>query len=148
MSGAERESIINALIVDNNTMQVSPAKLRAVLKVINEAIQITDPASVNAIAPLFLDPFNNQFSIQKASETQDGYISKEDFKKIGGTPYLYDYISTGDTFELPIGVIITSVYISQGWRFPRTQWNQTGRTLTLIGTSSVGKRIDLTGITK
>lgn len=148
MTAAERESLINALIIDNNTMQVSPAKLRSVLKTLNEAIQITDPSAVYAVAPLVLDPFSNQFSIPKASATQDGYISKEDFAKLGGNVYLHDYVSTGGTFTLPFGVTLTHVYIAQGWRFPRTQWTVTDGVLTLIGTSSVGKRVDLIGMQK
>lgn len=148
MTGAEREAIINELIIDNNTNQVTPAKVREVLKVLNEAIQIADPAAVYAIAPLVLNPFNNQFSMPKASETQDGYISKEDFQKLGGSIYLHDYVSTGDTFSVPFGVTISHVYISQGWRYPRTQWVVADGVLTLIGTSSVGKRVDLIGMQK
>ena len=144
-SAAERQILINALIIDNNTGQVSPEKVRSALKIINDAIQISDPASVDAVLPLILDPFNNSFSLPKASETQDGYISKEDFQKLGGSPYFLDYISTGNTYEVPFGVKILEVYIAQGWRFPRTQWNQVGRIITLLGTSSVGKRVDFIG---
>ena len=145
-SAAERQILINALLVDNNTGLISPEKLRSAIKIINDAIQITDPASVSAVLPLDLNSFNNTFSMPKASSTQDGYISKEDFQKLGGTPYILDYISTSDTYLLPFGVILSNVYISQGWRFPRTQWTQVDRTVTLIGTSSIGKRVDFIGI--
>jgi hypothetical protein len=145
-SAAERELLINALLIDNNTGLISPEKARQALKIINDAIQITDPASVAAVLPLDLNAFNNTFSLPKASEIQDGYIAKEDFQKLGGTPFLLDYISTSDTYLLPFGVKIQNVYISQGWRFPRTQWTQTDRTITLVGTSSIGKRVDLIGV--
>lgn len=79
MTPQEIENIINEFIIDNNTNQVTPAKLRFVLKTINDAIKITDPASVTALAPLVLNPFSNEFSINPVTETQDGFLNKNDY---------------------------------------------------------------------
>ena len=51
MTPAEIESVINAYIIDNNTNQVTPAKVRFVLKTLNNAIQQTDASAVFAILP-------------------------------------------------------------------------------------------------
>lgn len=79
MTPQEIENIINEFIIDNNTNQVTPAKLRFVLKTINDAIKVTDPASVSALPPLALNPFNNEFSINPVNDAQDGFLSKDDY---------------------------------------------------------------------
>jgi len=79
MTPAEIQALINSLIIDNNTNQVTPAKLREVLYAINNAIAINDPASVTAVAPLLLNNFTNEFTIQVVTTEQDGYLTKEDY---------------------------------------------------------------------
>lgn len=79
MTPEEIEVIINEYIIDNNINQVTPAKVRFVLKTLNNAIKVTNPASVKAIIPLILNEFTNTFSIQVVSNTQDGYLTKEDY---------------------------------------------------------------------
>ena len=51
--------------------------------------------------------------------------------------------SIAHTYELPIGVQAIMVHVAQGFRFPITQWEQTGTTVTFLGTSTIGKRIDI-----
>jgi len=77
----ERQNLINSLIIDNNTGQVSPAKMREVLTALNIAIVVTEPSGVSAVLPLSYSNFTNQFSISLATALQDGYISKEDWIK-------------------------------------------------------------------
>jgi len=79
MTPAEIEDVINAYIIDNNTNQVTPAKVRFVLKTLNNAIQQTDASAVFAIAPLFFNAFTNQFSIQIVTDEQDGYLTSADY---------------------------------------------------------------------
>jgi len=77
----ERQNLINSLIIDNNTGQISPAKMREVLTALNTAIVITEPSGVSAVLPLSYSNFTNQFSISLATAIQDGYLAKEDFIK-------------------------------------------------------------------
>jgi hypothetical protein len=112
---AERENLINSLIIDNTTMQVSPAKVRQVLFELNNAIGISDVSGISAIVPLYLDPYTNTFSISKASETVDGYISHDDFIKLKESGTL-DYktfprltVAT-QVFEIPSGKIAKYAY--------------------------------------
>lgn len=79
MTQQEVDNIIDTLIIDNNTMQVSPAKVRSVCKAINSRIQTGDASVVTAVAPLEFDPFTNNFSIQQSGSETDGYLSKEDW---------------------------------------------------------------------
>tara|TARA_R110000782_G_scaffold35019_1_gene83880 strand:+ start:1054 stop:1530 length:477 start_codon:yes stop_codon:yes gene_type:complete len=81
MTPAEIESVINAYIIDNNTNQVTPAKMRFVLKTINNAIQQSDASAVFAILPLHFDPFTNQFSIQQVTATENGYLTFADYNE-------------------------------------------------------------------
>ena len=57
----ERQNLINSLIIDNNTGQVSPAKMREVLTALNIAIVVTEPSGVSAILPLSYSNFTNQY---------------------------------------------------------------------------------------
>lgn len=77
----ERQNLINSLIIDNSTGQISPAKMREVLTALNVAIVVTEPSGVSAVAPLSYSSFTNQFSITLATALQDGYITKEDWAK-------------------------------------------------------------------
>lgn len=89
MTAAERQNLINSLIIDNNTNQVTPAKVREVMHALNEAIIIAEPSGVSAIAPLNFNSFTNEFSIQVVTNLQDGYLTKEDyilFKQNGAIP--------------------------------------------------------------
>lgn len=132
-TAAEREDAINALIIDNNTNQVTPSKVRAVLKLINDAINITNPSSVFAIEPLYLDSFTNQFSISKASETQDGYISKEDYLslKSSSIPKMQFFANGTDaTFDLET-TNKAKVVFWNGALLDDSDWFQTDNILTL-----------------
>jgi hypothetical protein len=75
----ERQNLINSLIIDNNTGQISPAKMREVLTSLNLAIVVTEPSGVTAVLPLLYNIFTNQFSMSPATALQDGYLTKEDF---------------------------------------------------------------------
>lgn len=81
MTPAEIQNLINSLIIDNNTNQITPAKLRQVLFAVNNAINVTDPATVTVVTPLFLDPFTNVFSIQEVTPTQNGYLNFSDYNE-------------------------------------------------------------------
>ena len=51
--------------------------------------------------------------------------------------------SAANTYELPIGVLVAMVHVAQGFRFPSVHWTQIGTTVTFLGTTTIGKRIDL-----
>lgn len=77
----ERQNLINSLIIDNSTGQISPAKMREVLTALNVAIVVTEPSGVSAVLPLQYSNFTNEFSISLATALQDGYLKKEDWIK-------------------------------------------------------------------
>lgn len=81
LTPAEIENVINAYIIDNNTNQVTPAKVRFVLKTLNNAIKQTDASAVFTIAPLLFDAFTNQFSIQQVTDEQNGYLNFSDYNE-------------------------------------------------------------------
>jgi len=147
MSQEELMSIVNALIIDNNTNQVTPAKVRAVMEAIISAIGATDPSVVSATAPLTYDPFTNTFSIPKASTAQDGYLAKEDFAIFGFVkpePYLTvaPATGTGQIFELPAGFgKAGSVMKSKGELYKGTEWTQTANSITILVSVASGNSI-------
>lgn len=130
---AERQNLINSLIIDNNTMQVSPAKMREVLTSLNLAIVVTEPSGVTAVLPLLYNNFTNQFSISTATAVQDGYLTKEDWIKFNtaSTAPQADKITikhkgwfngvknTGENIELGD--------ICQGWNSDHTEFMESGR---------------------
>jgi len=79
-SQQELDNIVNTLIIDNNTGQVSPAKVREVFKAFSSSISQTSAAAVTASTPLNYDAFTNVFSILKADAATNGYLSKEDWE--------------------------------------------------------------------
>jgi len=80
-SQEELISIVQSLIIDNTTNQVTPAKVRAVFEAVISSLVVTDAGSVSATPPLYLDAFTNVFSILKADAVTNGYLSKEDWVK-------------------------------------------------------------------
>lgn len=72
-------SLIRSLIIDNNLNIITPKLMRTVLESIVLTLRSDNPQAVSAIEPLIFSAFTNEFSIQKSSITQDGYLSKEDF---------------------------------------------------------------------
>ena len=72
-------SLIRSLIIDNNLNVITPRLMRTVLESIVLTLRSDNVQAVSAIEPLIFSAFTNEFSIQKSSETQDGYLSKEDF---------------------------------------------------------------------
>jgi len=135
----ERQNLINSLIIDNNTGQISPAKMREVLTALNVAIIVTEPSGVSAVLPLSYSNFTNQFSIALASSLQDGYISKEAFLK-------FDTAATApQANKITIkhkgwfnGVKNTSINIElgdicQGWNSDHTEFMEAGRYILLGG---------------
>lgn len=78
-SQEELINIVRELIIDNNTNQVTPAKVRNVFEAVISAMNPENAGSVSASDPLVYDPFTNSFSIPKADATKDGFLSKEDF---------------------------------------------------------------------
>lgn len=79
-SQQELDNIVNTLIIDNNTGQVSPAKIREVFKAFSSSISQTSATAVTASTPLNYDAFTNVFSILKADAATNGYLSKEDWE--------------------------------------------------------------------
>lgn len=67
-----------ALLIDNNIMYITPAVMRRVILPIIVSYAGRG-ANISGLAPISWNPFTGQISIQQASSTQDGYISKEDF---------------------------------------------------------------------
>jgi len=135
----ERQNLINSLIIDNNTGQISPAKMREVLTSLNLAIVVTEPSGVTAVLPLLYNNFTNQFSISPATALQDGYLTKESFIKFNtsSTAPQADKITikhkgwfngvknTGENIELGD--------ICQGWNADRTEFMESGRYIILSG---------------
>jgi len=133
----ERQNLINSLIIDNNTMQVSPAKMREVLTSLNLAIVVTEPSGVSAVLPLQYNNFTNQFSISPATALQDGYLTKEDFIKFNTAT------SKNQADKITIkhkgwfnGIKNTSESIElgdicQGWNADHTEFMESGRYILL-----------------
>jgi len=135
----ERQNLINSLIIDNNTGQISPAKMREVLTALNVAIVVTEPSGVSAVLPLSYSNFTNQFSISPATESQDGYLTKENFIK-------FDTATSKPAADKIIikhkgwfnGVKNTSENIElgdicQGWNADHTEFMESGRYILLGG---------------
>ena len=133
----ERQNLINSLIIDNSTGQVSPAKMREVLSALNVAVVVTEPSGVSAVLPLSYDNFTNQFSISLATALQDGYLKKEDFVKFNTAA------SKPQADKITIkhkgwfnGVKNTSNNIElgdicQGWNADHTEFMEAGRYILL-----------------
>lgn len=133
----ERQNLINSLIIDNSTGQISPAKMREVLTSLNLAIVVTEPSGVTAVLPLLYNNFTNQFSISPSTALQDGYLKKEDFIKFNtsSTAPQADKITikhkgwfngvknTGKNTELGD--------ICQGWNADHTEFMESGRYILL-----------------
>lgn len=138
LTPAEIESVINAYIIDNNTNQVTPAKMRFVLKTINNAIQQTDASAVFAVEPLFFDPFTNQFFISKVSALQDGYLSKEDYASMLSLPKI-QFVANGTnaTFDLETSAKVKAVFWN-GALLNDSDWSQNVNALTLTFTPDSG----------
>jgi hypothetical protein len=79
MTQAELNSLVNSLIIDNNTNQITPAKVRSVFLAVIDSIQQTNLAEVSASNPLNYDAFNNVFSIIQSSDSTNGYLSSADW---------------------------------------------------------------------
>lgn len=79
MTQAELNALVNALIIDNNTNQVTPAKVRSVFLAVIDSIQQTNLAEVTANAPLNYDAFNNLFTILQADTDTNGFLSADDW---------------------------------------------------------------------
>jgi len=77
----ELNNLVDQIIIDNTTNQVTPAKVRSVLKAIISSISTADAASVTAERPIIYDNFSNTFSITQASATNDGYVVSSDWQK-------------------------------------------------------------------
>jgi len=133
----ERQNLINSLIIDNNTGQISPAKMREVLTALNVAIVVTEPSGVSAVLPLSYNNFTNQFSISLATALQDGYISKEDWIKFNTSAskpqadkitikhkgWFGGSKNTGENIELGD--------ICSGWNTDHTEFMEAGRYILL-----------------
>lgn len=78
-SQEELNSIVDGIIIDNTTNQVTPAKVRSVFKAVISSLDQTNAGSVTANPPLNYDAFTNVFSILKADAVTNGYLSKEDW---------------------------------------------------------------------
>lgn len=108
MTEAEVDSIIESLIIDNNTMQINPSKMRQVLKAINSRIPgPVDPSTVDYTEPLAYDSFSNTVSMSQASTSTDGYLTKDMFSRIKVVPFSQMHIFGGP--EKPPGSITLEV---------------------------------------
>lgn len=86
MSIEELNNLISSLIIDNNTGQINPLKLRSVFFAVTSAITQTNLAEVTANAPLNYDPFFNLFTIIKADDENGGYLSSDDWNFFNSVP--------------------------------------------------------------
>lgn len=74
----ELVSIINTYIIDNNILAINPAKMREVLIAIATSMNTGGSSSPTARAPIFYDPFTNQFTFKSlgvAAEGTDEYTA-------------------------------------------------------------------------
>lgn len=78
-SQEQLNNIVNELILDNNTNQVTPAKVRKVFNAVISSLSVTDVSTMTATPPLYLNAFTSVFSILKADAVTNGYLSKEDW---------------------------------------------------------------------
>jgi len=142
MTQEERQNLINTLIIDNNTMQVSPAKIRQVLLALNESITITEASAVTALTPLNYNAFTNVMSIQKVSALQDGYLSKEDYSefKAGIIPDVSGLVPyTGATtnvdlgeFQIKTGQLEFDTTPTGTFGVGKVRWNDTDGTIEVM----------------
>lgn len=59
-------NLIDTLIIDNDTRQVTPSKVRQVLKAIVSSLAVSNPSAITATSPLFIDEFTSVFSINES----------------------------------------------------------------------------------
>ncbi len=115
---AEVDELIDGIIIDNNTMQVNPAKVRAVLKAINARVPgPSDPSSASFTTPLAYDAFTNTVSISQASTAADGYLTKQMFARIKVVPFGQMEIFNGpekeaDDVTLQVDDVAAFIYIA------------------------------------
>lgn len=95
MTQAELNALVNGLIIDNNTNQVTPAKVRAVFFAVIDSIQQTNLSEITANEPLNYDAFNNLFTILQADISTNGYLSLEDWKVFNEKQELLSEINFG-----------------------------------------------------
>lgn len=131
MTPAEIQNVIDSYIIDNNTNQITPAKVRYVLGIINQAITQTDASAVFALEPLYFNSFTNQFSISKVSALQDGYLSKDDYASMLSLPKI-QFIANGTnaTFDLGTPAKVKAVFWN-GAILNDSDWSQNVNVLTL-----------------
>lgn len=80
----EVDNLIDSLIIDNTTKQVTPSAVREVLKAINARVPASsDPSVLTVSAPLALDEFTNNLSMPSASseEGADGFLKWTDYRR-------------------------------------------------------------------
>lgn len=75
MSQESLKALINGTLIDNNIQFITPKKLREVLIPIVEEIVPSNPGAVSAIAPLFLNLFNNDFTYTSKTTKIDSAIT-------------------------------------------------------------------------
>lgn len=95
MTQAELNALVNGLIIDNNTNQVTPAKVRSVFLAVIDSIQQTNLAGVTANAPLNYDAFNNLFTIFQSDSSTNGYLSSEDWNTFNDKQDLLTEVNFG-----------------------------------------------------
>lgn len=76
LSQAQIDQLIDGLIIDNSTQQVTPSKLRQVLHAINQAGQSTDLQAVEVYPPLVFDQYNNILSLPPVAYKQRRVLGK------------------------------------------------------------------------
>ena len=103
MTQTEREAIINALIIDNNTNQITPAKLRQVLFALNYDIN-PNASAMTGTNPIFVDPFTADISY-----IEDVYTWTSGMLTLGLRNYCQFVVLTGETAGVTVASAIDAV---------------------------------------
>jgi len=142
--------LIFGIIIDNNEEFITPARLRMVLLPIVSSYAGRGSA-ISGQAPISVNQFNGIISIAKASATQDGYISKEDFAAAmsgGITPYYSEFTFSENPITVPANLKIMSCYIEQGSHIKPSEREIDGTELTITNADlEVGMVVTIEGYT-
>lgn len=130
------------LLIDNDIEFIKPSLLRQVLYVLAGKIPGPSDLSFTADPPLNYDLFSNKFTIAKVSDTNDGYLSKEDFSsfKAGLFPKVQISAAEGQTV-FNIGTTATAKAVfREGALLDDSEWSQTGSNITTTFAFGAGER--------
>lgn len=153
-SQQELNNIVNSLIIDNNTNQVTPAKVRSVFEAVISSLSVS-VASVSASPPLYLDGFTSIFSILKADAETNGYLSKEDWVIFNEAVDLSNYYNKAEIDSKLSSVLVYKGSVANYAALPSTglmvgdvyNLTDTGHNYAWTGTvwDDLGPAVDVTG---